>query len=78
VDLGIAGIGAQPVNRPSLDLARRKDQVHWAALIWGRADVPEGAGRRAGDRIGIRDMGKNEKAREGIPAGAILRLSSYQ
>jgi hypothetical protein len=32
VRLGIAGIGAQPVDRPSLDLARREDKVHGAGL----------------------------------------------
>ena len=34
--LGKAGIGVQPGNRPSLDLARREDEVHGAGLgMWG-------------------------------------------
>lgn len=38
MDLGIEGIGAQPVKRPSLDLARREDQVHgWFSSGAGRA-----------------------------------------
>ena len=48
--LGIAGIGAQPGNRPGLDLARREDEVHGAGLgIWGgkmksaREGYPTGA-----------------------------------
>ena len=32
VHLGIAGIGAQPVDRPRLDLAWREDKVHGAGL----------------------------------------------
>jgi hypothetical protein len=39
--LGIAGIGAQPVERPSLDLARREDEVHGAVLeIRGKMKTP--------------------------------------
>ena len=35
VHLGIAGIGAQPVDRPGLDLARREDEVHGVGLgMW--------------------------------------------
>jgi hypothetical protein len=39
----------------------------------GQADMPLRAGNMASDRIGVRDVGENEKAREGIPAGNILR-----
>jgi hypothetical protein len=72
VDLGIAGVGTQPVNRPGFDLARCKDQVHGAALICGRAGKPMRAAARASGRIGIRDVRENKSAREGIPADAIL------
>jgi hypothetical protein len=60
VDLGVARVEAQPVNRPSLNLALREDQVHLAVLIWGRADVPTLAGKMAGDRIGVRDVGETK------------------
>ena len=72
VDFGIAGIGAQPVERPSLDLARCEDQVHGAVLIRGRADVPTRAGNMASDRIGIRDVGKTK-----TPARFILRAQFF-
>src|SRR5690606_10644018 len=37
--LGIAGIGAQPGNRPRLYLARREDEVHGMGLgMWGRVN----------------------------------------
>jgi hypothetical protein len=68
VDLGVAGIGTQPVNRPGLDLARSKDQVHGTAFIWGRADVPMRAGNMASDRIGVRDVGETK-----MPARGYLR-----
>ena len=32
-DLGIAGVGPQPVDRPSLDLARREDLVHCGSSL---------------------------------------------
>ena len=73
VDLGIAGIGPQSVERPSLDLARREDQVHGVAFIWGRADKPMRTLADASVRIGIRDVGENESAREGYLPGAFLR-----
>ena len=60
VELGVAGIGPQPVERPSLDLARCKHQVHGAVLIWGRADVPMRAGNMASDRIEARDVGETK------------------
>ena len=43
--LGIAGIGAQPGNRPSFDLARREDEVHGMGLrMWrmGNEKCPRG------------------------------------
>jgi len=73
VDLGISDIGAQPVNRPSFDLARRKDQVHGAVLNLGSADTTMRVAKSGNGKIWIRDVGKNESAREGYPPGAILR-----
>jgi len=73
VDFGIAGIRAQPVNRPRLNLARREDEVHRGSSHLrqgGRADACGQHGQRQ-DR-GPR-CGGNENARDGIPAGAILR-----
>jgi hypothetical protein len=72
MDLGVAGIGAQPVERPSLDLDRCEDQVHWAALIRGRADVPTHAGNMASDRIGVRDVGETK-----TPARVILQAQFF-
>jgi len=37
--------------------------------------MPMHAGSMASDKIGVCDVGKNESAREGFPAGAILRWS---
>ena len=56
----------------------RQRQMGRRDSIWGRADMPMCAGNMASNRIGIPYVGENESAREGIPAGAILRLSSYQ
>jgi len=78
MDLGIAGVGAQPVDRPRLNLARCKDQIHGVAFIWGRAGTPMRAGSMASNKIGVRDIGENESAGEGIPAGAKLRWSRYE
>jgi hypothetical protein len=39
----------------------------------GLADMPMRTGSMASDKIGVSDVGKNESAREGFPAGAILR-----
>jgi len=68
MDLGIAGIGAQPIKRPRLDLARCKDQVHQVVLIWGRAGMPTRAGNMASDMIGVRDVGETK-----MPARGCLR-----
>lgn len=50
MNLGIAGIGAQPGNRPGLYLARREDEVHGMGLRMrgrkmksAREGVPPGA-----------------------------------
>jgi hypothetical protein len=72
VDLGIARIGAQPVNRPSFNLARRKDQVHVVAFVWGRAGKPIRAGRCQRQDQDPR-CGEMRNARKGFPPGAILR-----
>lgn len=37
MDLGIAGIGAQPIDRPGLDLARSEDNFHECSDGAGRA-----------------------------------------
>ena len=72
VDFGIAGIGAQPVNRPGLDLARRKHEVH------GRFSFGQGGQAETRRRLGQQQnrdprCGENKRAREGYPPGAILR-----
>jgi len=72
VDLGIARIGAQPVDRPGFNLARRKDQVHRVAFMWDRADMPMRAGRCQRLDQDPR-CGEMENAREGCPPRAILR-----
>ena len=65
VDLGVAGIGPQPVNRPGLDLAGRKDEVH-GRFSFGASGRAE-ARRREGQQQN-RDprYGENESAREGF------------
>jgi hypothetical protein len=70
VDLGIAGIGAQPVERPGLDLARREDQVHgWLSRAGGRAEA-----RRAmpETRSGSAMWGKTK-----APSKVILRAQFF-
>ncbi len=58
--LGIAGIGAQPGNRPGLNLARREDEVHEVAFADG-AERPGTCHRPAGPAAhGIRDVGKTK------------------
>ena len=39
----------------------------------GRAGKPRRAAGRGSSKIGIRDVGENESAREGYPPGAILQ-----
>ena len=60
------------VYRPSFNLARRKDQVHVVAFVWGRAGKPIRAGRcqRQDRDPRCREI---KSAREGSPPGAILR-----
>jgi hypothetical protein len=67
VDLGIAGIRAQPVNRPRFNLARRKDEVHGDSHL-GQAGMPKRTGEVASACFRIRDVGKTK-----APARAYLR-----
>ena len=49
MNLGIAGIGAQPGNRPGLYLARREDEVHGMGLgIWGTENEKRPRGGSSG------------------------------
>ena len=49
MDLGIAGIGAQPGNRPGFDLARREHEVHGAGLgMWGTGNEKRPRGDSSG------------------------------
>jgi hypothetical protein len=70
VDLGIASIGAEPVDRPSFNLARRKDQVNGVALS-GRRTSRSALGD-ASVRIGIRNVGKSK-----APARGVLRAQFF-
>jgi hypothetical protein len=71
VNLGIAGVRTQPVERPSLYLARCKDQVHGMnSRAGGHADASHPQGQRCDQDP---RCWENESTREGYPPGAILR-----
>jgi len=66
--LGIAGIGARPVDRLRLDLSRREDKVHVGGLIWGRADMPSALPRVAATEAASA-MWRKQKRPSGVSSG---------
>ena len=73
VDLGIASIGPQPVDRSRLDLAWRKDKVHGGGLNLVEGGHADARRRMPSGQIGVGDLGEIKNAREGFPPGELLR-----
>jgi hypothetical protein len=69
VDFGIAGIRAQPVNRPRLNLARCEGQVHGGGSHLQQGGQAKRAAKSGSDRVGIRDVGENKKRPRGLSSG---------
>ena len=68
VDLGIARIGAQPINWLGFNLAWRKHQVHGVAFILGRAETTIRAGRCQRQDRDLRCQEKRKRPR-GLSSG---------
>ena len=66
-------LGPQPVNRPRLDLAWRKDKVHGGGLNLVEGGHADARRRMPSGQIGVGDLGEIKNAREGFPPGELLR-----
>ena len=63
--LGKAGIGVQPGNRPSLDLARREDEVHGMRLGMRGGEIKKSA--REGGASGLNSSMIKGRVNRGRP-----------